>query len=311
MGTFQQMDKLTRGSLQTKAFRSSFCSNLFDSGSYDTEWDELHLHVSEGIKIKLYIWTFQDDKEAETYKKSPHEQQLDMMKFYGKEYTKQDILLYSPQQPKGRYLAFGLMLYDANPLPGVFEAFEISYPARRFVKQYMPEVYHDHWYEEAYTSVFKDLLVSLEEKISSFYLELNLETCDDSNVIELLSWVGLDSFQQYTDIETLRKLPAFLKQQHYQGSETYCKALFQFLFHEEAIFQIIQQQLFVYVKTNEDQTLEKMMQFLKQEIPMMLEPQLQVISYSYLDINAYCGITSILSSISGMDECCINQQYLL
>lgn len=311
MGTFSQLDTSADGALHTTAFSSSFCSHLFDSGSCDTEWDELHLHVSEGIKLQLYIWTFHDAAEAADYQSSTHAHKLALITLRGKAYEKQDVLLYSFQQTKGRYLVFALLLYDETQIQGVFQAFEISYPARRMVQQYMPQVYHDQWYEEQYFSVFKDLLVSLEEKISSFYLELNIEICEDTKVIELLSWMGLDGMRQYAALDTLRALPAFLKQQSHQGSESYCKALFQFLFHEDVVFHVENQQLLVYVRANEDNKLEKMLLFLNKEIPFILEPHLQVVQHACLDLNAYCGVTSILSSISGMDDSCLNQQYLV
>ena len=161
--------------------------------------------------------------------------------------------------------------------------------------EYLPYVYQNNPTLDAYLSVFKDVYLSLEDEIDRFYEQLNPESATEENLRELLTWQGLEHFQDYAELAALRKLPALWNRIYREkGSLFYLSELVKFLFHIEVCMKAKDTVLHVFVPCIPVEKKQKLLFFFQQEASANTEIQVHFMRQSFMNHNAYLGITTAL-----------------
>ena len=112
---------------------------------------------------------------------------------------------------------------------------------------------------------------------------------------ELLSWVSLDHYLNYTDLITARSLPRFFHDRKQNiFSRQFYQELWEHLFHNPAYIYQKEDELHILTPCTNTASACAMQHFCDQELPFHLTIKLLFIKQAYLDENAYCGYSSIL-----------------
>lgn len=172
----------------------------------------------------------------------------------------------------------------------------MSYPAVLF-SEYLPYVYRNNPTLDAYLSIFKDVYLSLEQEIDHFYEQLDPLCADEKHLRELLTWLGLEHFQEYAELSALRGLPALWNQIYQEkGSLRYLFELVKFLFHIDVCMQVKKRTLHVFVPCLPVEKKRKLLSFFQQEVSANAVVHVHFTRQSYMDHNACLGITSALQN---------------
>lgn len=308
-GTFYGFEENAQGVLQLEEMKQEgwYISQIFDSGKAHSTWDELHLHFEELWELEVYVWIFDSEIEKRQYISFSKEDQFHIVKQNGYSTFAQDILLYGrADKQQGRYLIFSFHVRKPKEKSLIFTAFELSFPSF-LCSIYLPYVYQNNQVLERYLSVFKDIYLDIEHQIDEFYHQLDIETCDDIYIEELLSWMGLSHFTSYASYETLRNLPTIWKGLYsYRGSASYYLKLFHFLFSTH--MKLVKEEDFIHVFIpfqNKGQE-RKMYAFIINEFPYYVKTKIHFVKENYMDNNSFLGITSRLDK----ENAIMDQQYM-
>lgn len=281
--------------MSTQSDEAVYVSDVFDCGEAKGTWDELHLHFEQLWELQVSVWMFDSASTREQLLEFSVLDRFHVIRQNGFTKSKQDLLLYGREEAsEGRYLIFCFQVRKPKGNTLQFIGYELSYPAVLF-SEYLPYVYRNNPTLDAYLSIFKDVYLSLEQEIDHFYEQLDPLCADEKHLRELLTWLGLEHFQEYAELSALRGLPA-LWNQIYQakGSLRYLFELVKFLFHIDVCMQVKKRTLHVFVPCLPVEKKRKLLSFFQQEVSANAVVHVHFTRLSYMDHNACLGITSAL-----------------
>lgn len=283
--------------MDVQSSEAVYVSDVFDCGEVSGTWDELHLHFEQLWELQASVWMFDAEAAKTQLLTLSVEDQFHVIRQKGFTQNSSDMLLYGRGEAAcGRYLVFCFQVRKPKGNHLYFTGYELSFPAVLF-SEYLPYVYQNNPTLDAYLSVFKDVYLSLEDEIDRFYEQLDPESATEENLRELLTWQGLEKFQDYAELAALRMLPALWNRIYREkGSLFYLSELIRFLFQAEVCMHEKEQTLQVYVQATNMQKEQKLLLFFRQEIPADITVSVHFIRQCYMDHNAYLGITSSLQN---------------
>lgn len=279
--------------MNTQSDEAVYVSDVFDCGEAKGTWDELHLHFEHLWELQVSVWMFDSDSTREQLLEFSTLDRFHVIKQNGFTKSKQDLLLYGMEEKsEGRYLVFCFLVRKPKGNTLQFVGYELSYPAVLF-SEYLPYVYRNNPTLDAYLSIFKDVYLFLEQEIDSFYEQLDPLCADEAHLRELLTWLGLEHFQEYAELSALRGLPALWNRIYQEkGSLYYLLELVKFLFHIDVCMRVRKRTLHVFAPCLPVDKKHKLLSFFQQEVSANAAVHVHFTRQSYMDENAFLGVTA-------------------
>lgn len=289
-----------------------FVSDVIDSGEAGMLWDELHLDIDKNLDVKIHIWIFDGDDQKQMLMEFSLDDRFYAILHQGFDLHGRSALLYArTPQPYGQYLCFALEIHDPNIKDHIFTGYQVSFPKYDF-SEYLPVIYQNNMDLEAYLAIFKDMYLSIEEKVDTFELELQMDTMSGSHVDEVLCWFGFQRFIPYLK-ETKKRifLHEYFRILQYKGTTLYYQNLLNILFDWDACI-IEQGQIYSFFGVNLNNTqLYRIESVLTMEVPYCYNFSIHQQQGLFLNQNCYLSYNSSLDEVEYANLPCVLNQDIL
>ncbi|GKH50576.1 hypothetical protein CE91St46_16870 [Eubacteriales bacterium] len=201
--------------VMTDPARPAAClTRVFDSGDPDTTYGRLQIEGElEGGKLEVVVAV---SDSLETPEGSLDELLGDPSLTFGEQVrllrslrhlravNTRDLLLH---HLTGRYLWIFVGITPGGVCRCRIEGIRLDFPHESFTR-YFPEIYQDSDFFDRYIAVFQSMFLDLERQADQIPRLLDYQNVSDEQLLELASWLGIDSMDGIFSPDQIRRIIA-------------------------------------------------------------------------------------------------------
>lgn len=185
---FEKIDK----EMVLHARYGCFITKIIDSGKTQMEWNDITIQYNEAVNSKIYVCISDAYDELIKVTRLTKSKQMQYIKQNANIVSTYHHALLYDDYTRGRYLICMVEIFAKQKQDIVIEEIHFTYPKINFV-EYLPAIYHNQLFLEQYIAIYQSLYLDIEKESVEFVNQLDVFTADDTMLLFLATWLGMDS----------------------------------------------------------------------------------------------------------------------